>query len=193
MKPKLKYAGRSLMLGALVLLVGIGGYAGYLVMEHNFHVVMPGQVYRSSRMSPATLTATLEQHGIKSVLSLIGSSLAESNAVRAANADYFDVSISDRHEVTDGEMAKILAVLRDAPRPVLIHCKAGADRTGLAAALYLYAIEGEPATVADDELTLRYGHLPPSLGFASRAMDRSYWRYVGAHASQTGPSAIPAK
>jgi hypothetical protein len=186
---KLKRAGKSLLLGAFLVCAWTGTYAAYLVAEHNFHVVTAEQVYRSSRMSPATLTATMEQHGIKSVLSLIGPSLAESNTVQRLGGSYFDVSLSDRHEVTDAQMEKIIAVLRTAPKPVLIHCKAGADRTGLAAALYHYAIEGEPAAVADDELTLRYGHLPAWLGFGTSAMDRSYWRYVGAHASQTNVSA----
>lgn len=189
MNLKLKRIGKILLLATLVLVAGTGAYAVYLVAEHNMHVVATGQIYRSSRMSPATLTATLEQHGIKSVLSLIGPSLAESNAVARMGGSYFDVSLSDRHEVTDAQMEHILAVLRDAPKPLLIHCKPGADRTGLVAALYHYGIEGQPAAVADAELTLRYGHLPAWLGFGTSAMDRSYWRYVGAHASQTNVSA----
>ena len=166
----------------LCLVLCLGADAAYQVATDNFHTVVPGQVYRSSRMSPATLTATLEQHGIKSVLSLIGPSLAESNAVHQAGGTYFDISLSDRHEVTDAKMEQILAVLRAAPKPVLIHCKAGADRTGLAVALYHYAIEGQPAGKADDGLTFFYGHLPPWMGFATSAMDRSFWRYVREHA-----------
>lgn len=167
----------------LIVVVGIGADVLYLVAEHNFHVVTASQVYRSSRMSPAALTEVIQTHGIKSVLSLIGPSLTESNAVRLANADYFDVSISDRHEVTAQELDKIVAILRTAPKPLLIHCKAGADRTGLAASLFHYAIEGKPAGQADEELTLFYGHMPPGLGFSTSAMDRSFWRYVNHHAA----------
>lgn len=181
MKPKRKNVGRSLLLYALLLLVGIGGYTCYLVMDHNFHVVVAGQVYRSSRMSPAVLARVIQSHDIKSVLSLIGFSQAESNAVRAVDAHYFDVSISDRHEVSGEKLNKIIAVLRDAPKPLLIHCKAGADRTGLAAALYCYVVKGEPAAAADEELTLRYGHLPSWLGLGTSAMDHSYWAYVRGH------------
>lgn len=166
-----------------ILVIGIGGDALYLVAEHNFHVVTAGQVYRSSRMSPAALTEVMQAHDIKSVLSLIGPSAAESNAVHAVQADYFDVSISDRHEVTDSEMDRIITVLRTAPKPLLIHCKSGSDRAGLVAALYHYAIEGEPANQAAKELTLFYGHLPPGLGFGTVAMDQSFWRYVHQHAA----------
>ena len=38
-------------------------------------------------------------------------------------------------------MEAILATLDHAPKPVLIHCKNGADRTGLVGALYLYGLE----------------------------------------------------
>lgn len=165
----------------LCLALCLGAYAAYQVATDNFHTVVPGQVYRSSRMSPAALTATLEQHGIKSVFSLIGPSLAESNAVRQVGGSYFDISLSDRHEVTDAQMEQMVAVLRAAPKPLLIHCKAGADRTGLAAALFHYAVEGQPAEKADDGLTLFYGHIPSWMGFATSAMDRSFWRYVREH------------
>lgn len=188
---------RLLLTLLLVLVIGIGADALYLVAEHNFHVVVAGQVYRSSRMSPNALKEVIETHGIKSVLSLIGPNLTESNAVRSANADYFDVSISDRHKVTEPQMNRIIAMLRTAPKPVLIHCKAGADRTGLAASLYLYAIEGKPPGQAAEELTLFYGHMPPGLGFSTCAMDQSFWRYVNDHefgrASQRSAENIRSK
>ncbi len=180
---KLKRVGQCLLLVILFIVFAIGGYAGYLIAGHNLHVVEPGQVYRSSRMSPAALTQVIQAHGIKSVLSLIGWNHAESDTAQRLDVQYFEVSLSDRHEVTDAQFAEILAIIRCAPRPLLIHCKAGADRAGLVASLYRYAIEGQPAAVADQELTIRYGHLPPCLGFETSAMDRSFWRYVGGHAS----------
>ena len=43
---------------------------------------------------------------------------------------------------------------------VLIHCKAGADRAGLAAALWKMAIDGAPKSEARRHLSIRYGHMP---------------------------------
>jgi len=46
-------------------------------------------------------------------------------------------------------------------RPVLFHCRSGADRTGLAAALYLMECEGEPLERAWGKgLSIVYGHVP---------------------------------
>lgn len=43
--------------------------------------------------------------------------------------------------------------------PALMHCKSGADRAGLAAALYLILKRGAPVEVAQRQLHLRYGHV----------------------------------
>ncbi|MEM9277696.1 MAG: tyrosine-protein phosphatase [Pseudomonadota bacterium] len=43
--------------------------------------------------------------------------------------------------------------------PILIHCKSGADRMGLASVLYLHLIDQVPIEKALDQLSLRYGHI----------------------------------
>jgi protein tyrosine/serine phosphatase len=71
----------------------------------------------------------------------------------------------------------ILAILRQTPKPLVIHCRSGADRAGLIAALYLVAMEGQRAETAVQQLSLFYGHVP-YLWSRSGAMERSFWRYV---------------
>jgi hypothetical protein len=56
-------------------------------------------------------------------------------------------------------MAMLLNVLDKAPYPVLIHCSAGADRTGLACTLYENVYQHVPLDKAeDDQLTWHHGH-----------------------------------
>ena len=53
----------------------------------------------------------------------------------------------------------VLSAFEQAAFPVLIHCKAGADRTGFAAALFLHYHEGwDIAEAARDQLTPAFGH-----------------------------------
>ena len=52
-------------------------------------------------------------------------------------------------------MAAFLAKLE---YPVLVHCKSGADRAGLFAALFLILREGATVAEAREELSPRYGH-----------------------------------
>jgi len=75
----------------------------------------------------------------------------EGATLQRLGVEYFPYNLSDRQEVTDEQMEQILATIRRAPKPLLIHCKAGADRTGLVAALYHYGIEGQSAAVADGD------------------------------------------
>ena len=97
--------------------------------------------------------------------------------MREHAVDHYDVRISAHHTPTADQMAQILTILRTAPKPLLIHCKAGSDRTGLVAALYRSAIEGEPAEQAASELSLRFGHFPYLMS-KTGAMDDSFSAYV---------------
>jgi len=40
-----------------------------------------------------------------------------------------------------------------------VHCKSGADRTGLAAALYLMVVEDQPFDLARKQLSFRFLHI----------------------------------
>jgi protein tyrosine/serine phosphatase len=57
------------------------------------------------------------------------------------------------------EIRSLLRLLKIAPRPVLIHCMGGADRSGLAAAIWQVAIKGRPKAEARRQLSFIYGHM----------------------------------
>jgi protein tyrosine/serine phosphatase len=50
---------------------------------------------------------------------------------------HYDVKLSAFREVDSGTLETILAIMRQAPKPLLLHCKSGADRSGLIASLYV--------------------------------------------------------
>jgi len=192
-KVNLKRCAKWAGLLALIIGLAIGGYALNAIAHHNFHTVSAGRVYRSAQMDAASLAQTVREHGIKTIINLRGGPSLESwyrvetNAARELGVQHYDFSLSATREVPDAEMDQILATLRTAPKPALIHCKSGADRTGLVGALYLYSIEGHTARSADRQLNPFYGHLPFLFWRGSAAMDRSYWRYVNNHSSQPKP------
>ena len=171
----------------LLIVFGLGittsGYALYRVETSNFHTVSPGTVYRSGQMDEAQWMAYIEKHGVKSLLNLRGEHRASSwyqEEVRAADTlgvTHYDVKISANREVDNGTLDTILSIMRQAPKPLLIHCQAGADRSGLIAAVYLFTIAGQRAEEASRQLSLLYGHFPYLLS-KTGAMDRSFWRYV---------------
>jgi protein tyrosine/serine phosphatase len=64
--------------------------------------------------------------------------------------------------------------MRDAPKPILIHCRSGADRTGLASALYLAAIAKTNEKTAEGQMSIFYGHLGLPIMSRAFAMDRTF-------------------
>ncbi len=134
------------------------------VIGGNVREVEAGRFYRSAQLSGSSLERVLRQYGIKSVVNLRGPSkkgfyLSERKVCSELGVAHYDVSLSAYHLPEPAELRKLIGVLDCAPRPVLVHCQQGADRSGLASALYANAYEGVPLDRAvPEELTWRYGH-----------------------------------
>jgi protein tyrosine phosphatase (PTP) superfamily phosphohydrolase (DUF442 family) len=128
----------------------------------NLHEIAPG-VWRSNQPSPERL-ATHAAQGFKTVINLRGTSresfwLFEQEACAAHGLQLINLKLTARKAPTREQIGELLQIMADAPRPVLLHCKSGADRTGLAAALYLLVIAGRPLEDAQAQLSFRYWHL----------------------------------
>ena len=184
----LKRTALGIGLASLLIIFSMSGYVFYTIQHNNFHTVSPKQVYRSAQMNKAELTRYVEEYGIKSILNLRGENLASgwhhAELVTAAKLDviHYDRSLGSGQKLTMEQMEELVTLLREAPKPVLIHCLGGADRSGLVSALYRFAIEGEKPGEADRELSIWYGHVPlirPDV----TAMDDSFWRYVSNRAA----------
>lgn len=183
MPPLMTTLARRVVLPLLILLgvtlLVLGG--GFLVIEYdgNIHTLVEGKAFRSAQLNEDELKHLVAQHGIRSILNLRGTSLGQPwYEKEVATADelglvHIDYGISANLPVSLEKMHRILELLDKAPKPVLIHCKSGADRTGLVSALYL-AANGQSESRARSELSVRYGHLP-FFGVAgnTQAMDDS--------------------
>ncbi len=175
----LKIAGAS----AGLIAATIGGYWGVLQYEGNLHAVSAGVLYRSAQLGKNDTRWAVREYAIKSVLNLRGAHAGQSwydDEVAAAGElglAHFDYPLSSKRFVTSQQIEEILDIVRKAPKPLLIHCKSGADRTGLVAALYRFSETGASAAEADRELSLVYGHFP-YLTSRTGAMDDSFWAFV---------------
>lgn len=130
------------------------GWAGYLRLSGNFHSVEDGVLYRSGQLSGMQLHDRITANGIRTVINFRGNNAgrpwydAEMNVSAATGVRHIDFPIS-----------------------------AGADRSGLASALYTFAVAKRPAVEAAAQLSFRYGHFP-WLGSRTAAMDRTFDRVV---------------
>jgi len=175
-------------LASLLICAGVAPPAyGFVVWEQgNFHVISEGKAYRSRQLDRDELTRYVHEYAIKSVLNLRGRNPGavwyreEIQGAESLELRHYDYGISANRDVPDHDVERILAILREAPKPILIHCKSGADRTSLVAALYLYRIECRSRDEAERQLSLRYGHFP-FFWNSTIAMDRTFQRYAQTH------------
>lgn len=163
-------------------LLGLLGFLGVQQYTGNFHAVVDGEVYRSAQMTGTQLSDYTAKVGLKSVLNLRGAApdadwyqaeIADSARLGLVHADF---ALSASREVTNDEAVQLIALMRTLPKPLLIHCKQGSDRTGLLAALYLASIKGVDVDTADDELSLAFGHFSVPYLSAAYPMDISWNR-----------------
>lgn len=171
----LKRTAGGLVVAALV----IGGYLGYLQLSGNFHPVIDGQVYRSAQPNGDAVALYAQEHGIRSIINLRGPNSGkdwyeeEVAAANAAGLAHYDFAMSASKELSQNRAAELVALMKQAEKPVLIHCQAGSDRSGLAAALYVAAIAKGGEQAAENQISLRYGHISLPMT-AAYPMDLSF-------------------
>lgn len=143
---------------------------------HNFEEIAAG-VYRSNQPTHGRLAAYRDQ-GIRTVITLRGDGNAIHQRMERASCAELGMTLhtiraNARKPVRKEELLKLLDLFRTVPRPFLMHCKSGADRAGLASALFLLAEEGASLDEARRMLSFRYLHIRTSAtGILDHILDR---------------------
>lgn len=151
--------------GLAGLLLCVAVHVAGLMLRHNLHVLVPGRVYRSAQLAPRHLEKVIRTHGIRTVVNLRGCCdpmawyLDECRATHRAGVSQEDVSFSAGRLPPVEEVRYLLRVLDKSEYPMLFHCRQGADRTGLAAVLYVLLFTDTPLSEARRQLGFRYGHI----------------------------------
>lgn len=165
--------------GFLSLVALVFGYLGILQLTGNFHEVVPGELYRSAQLSGKQIIKKSDQHSIRTIINLRGDNKGETwydheiESAQLLGLHHVDFRMSSGRQLNQAEVAQLIRIMREAPKPILIHCKGGADRTGLASALYLAAIKKQGKFEAKKQLSFMYGHTP-FLFLKTIAMDNTF-------------------
>jgi len=131
----------------------------------NFHS-LDGRAYRSSQPSPRFIRK-LAQQGFKAIINLRGANSSAAFALEAeacgqVGVQLINTQLNSRRLPSVVEINRLADIFVQVESPFVIHCKSGADRAGLASALYLLIVKGATAAEAKQQLSLRYFHLAHS-------------------------------
>jgi len=156
-----------------------------------------GMVYRSGQLpatndivirdgeehqiSTLTLQEIIDTHDIQTIINLRGERPGEDwyddevDIADQMGVDLYSVRFSATRLPTREGLNQVFQIFDTASYPMLIHCKAGADRTGLISVLYKMEYEGEPLDEALEQLSFfPYLHLP--IG-PTTAIDKFFERF----------------
>lgn len=145
---------------------GLGVYDGFapLTPTDNFRVIEPDRAYRSAQLDVTTLELLVDVLGIRTVVNLRGENASEPwyenerAALDAAGVEFVDIRMSAHSLPQRAELLELYDTFLAAEEPILIHCQAGADRAGAAAAIWRMVVLGDEREDAAQELSICYGH-----------------------------------
>ncbi len=142
-------------------------------------------VWRSSQPSPRQVH-DLAAQGIRTIVNLRGPSswgsyALEKMACDEAGIEFVDHRLQSRDPPTVAAIRGLKEIFETAPRPLLMHCKSGADRAGIASALYILLMTDRPPEKAMRQLSLRFGHVRASKTGVLDFFVQSYLAHHAAH------------
>lgn len=166
----------------LFLLLFAGGVELYKATQGNFHTVTDNELYRSAQLSKWQFEHYIQEKGIKTIINLQGKREGEwyddeLNVSNELGVKHYDFKMSAYAFYDANVSKKIIQIMKDAPKPILIHCHGGADRSALVSALWLYAVKNRSAEEAREQFKLLYGYFPYLMWDKKKNMRRSFEDY----------------
>ncbi|MBU1007722.1 tyrosine-protein phosphatase [Candidatus Dependentiae bacterium] len=130
-----------------------------------FYEIDKNKLFRSKQLSPRKLASYIKRFNIKTIINLRGENpheawwRREQKIVSQLGINFYNIAMSARRLPYKKDLLLLLHLYNHAPRPILIHCNGGADRTGEAAALWMLDQQNKSKKEALKQLTFRYGHV----------------------------------
>ena len=130
---------------------------------YNFHWVVPGEAARAAQAWAGGVGPFLKKRGIAALINLRGRNddlswwKNETAATDARGIAHLDAMLDSRKLPTRAMLTRLMEAFDQAPRPFLLKCSGGQDRTSFAAALYLIHRSGWQAY---DQAAAQYARFP---------------------------------
>lgn len=170
---------------------GVGVYTHISYFYPNFHTVLAGQVYRSARPNPGRLRDWVREYHIATVLNLEGGDQADTyfvenhRTMKELGLTAVDIKLASSRLPTPEQLRQVIDVIENGRRPLLIHCRVGAERTGLGSVMAAMAAGGQNYDTARGQLSARYLHVYHGANRCEGLVDR-YEEYCRSRGIGTG-------
>jgi protein tyrosine phosphatase (PTP) superfamily phosphohydrolase (DUF442 family) len=181
------------VLPVLALPIWFGYQLYYRLFGTNLHTVEPGSVYRCAQLDAGSLAKVIRSKGIRTVINLRGACdpwpwyWDEARTTHALQVNQEDLAMSAGRMPSINELKRLVEILDQAEPPLLLHCRRGADRTGLASAIVRLLRSKDDLATARKQLGPTYGHLPVGRpAYLDRFFD-SYAEWLAAQGQEHSP------
>lgn len=151
-------------LSAFLLVLLLAFYLVYV--DTNLHEVEKGAFYRSAQLNKKEFKEVIETYDIKTIINLrdISDDKEWFNDERAVadehGVTHISIGMSARRIPHRYEVKALLEAYQELEKPILVHCRNGADRSGIADALYRMEVLGQDAEEAREALSWKHLHFP---------------------------------
>ncbi len=141
------------------------GFLLILNISCNFHEVDEGKLYRIAQPGKTDIERIHAEYGIKTILNLRGENEGErwydveKETAEKLGIKLINIGMKASRLPHKEDLIKLLDTFKTAERPILMHCQAGADRTGEASAIYAMEYLGKTKEEALEMLTPRFLHI----------------------------------
>ncbi len=147
--------------GSLILfIIAFLALLVWIFLYNNIHTVEKGRAYRSAQLTPGYLNYLIRLKGIKSIINLRGEQptdwyASEKQVAQQNHIQYYNIALASYSPASKAQLQQLVQLLSNAPKPVLIHCEGGADRSGLTSAVLLI-LDDKPYPQAAQQFSWKY-------------------------------------
>jgi protein tyrosine/serine phosphatase len=144
-------------------------YTDMLLFDHgifrlaylNHHQIATG-AWRAAQPAPSDIRR-MAKAGVQTIVNLRGERDCGAYRLQIAACERHGIKMEElivksRAAPTRAQVHEAQALFARIEHPIVLHCKSGADRAGLASTLYLILKKGVPVEQAVAQLSARYGH-----------------------------------
>ncbi len=152
------------LIAAIAVLGGAIGW--YIVLDPRFHTVIDQQIYRSAQLSTSELETFTARYHIRTIVSLLGPEKGnpsfdnEKKFAQKHHLQMLNIAFASHELPPQNHLTQLITALSTLPKPILLHCFRGSDRSGMASAIALILFKDAPLKMAERQCSWRFGVVP---------------------------------